>query len=116
MRTEKHNFEGSLTVASESLIDNCTKNENLAELGSKTEQDNHIICDKDSTSSPNMSCRNVENTNLIANSDDHENNNDNLCESRSKSPVFLIGIHCMQGWTTIEFEGMELQEKEVQKY
>ena len=116
MRTEKHNFEGSLTVDSESLIDNCTKNENLAEIGSETEQDNHIICDKNSTSSPNMSCRNIENTNLIANSDYDENSNNNLGESRSKYPVFLIGIHCMQGWITTELEGMELQEKGVQKY
>ena len=77
LRTEEHIFEGCLPVESESLADNFTENE----------EDAHVICDNDSTRLPNTTSGNVEDINIVANSDDHENNNDEFYKSESKFPV-----------------------------
>ena len=87
LRTEEHIFEGSLTVESGSLADNCIENENLVEPGCNSEEDTHVICDNDSTRLPNTSSGNVEDINTVANSDDHESNHDEFYESESKYPV-----------------------------
>ena len=87
LRTEEHTFEGSLTVESGSLADNCIENENLVEPGCNSEEDTHVICDNDSTRLPNTSSGNVEDINTVANSDNHESNHDEFYESESKYPV-----------------------------
>ena len=77
MRTKEHISEGSLTVESGSLADNCIENENLVEPGRNSEEDTLAICDdNNSIPSPNMSSGNVEDINLVANSDSYKSNND----------------------------------------
>ena len=49
LRTEEHIFDGSSTVESGSLADNCIENENLVEPGCNIAEDTHAIYDNDST-------------------------------------------------------------------
>ena len=82
LRTKEHIFKGSLTI------------EKLVEPGCNSEEDTHVICDNDSTPLLNMSYGNVENVNIVANSDDHESmiNVRNL----NQSPQLLrcIRLYC----------------------
>ena len=60
LQTKDLIFDGRLTVESGLLVDSCVENENLIEPGCNGEQDTHVICDNNSTPSPNMSCRNLK--------------------------------------------------------
>ena len=82
LRTKEHIFKGSLAI------------EKLVEPGCNSEEDTHEICDNNSTPLLNTSSEDVENVNIVANSDDRESmiNIRNL----NQSPQLLkcIRFHC----------------------
>ena len=84
LRTEEHIFEGSLIV------------ENLVEPSFIREEDTHVICDNGSDPLLNASSENVENVNIVANSDDHESATMATIPNLNPSSQLLrwIRFHC----------------------